>query len=162
MEQPLITRAELWLHTGGGLALLGAIALRCALGFLLTRDLWLLDSQLFWSCLLLAALRAAGCLLPRRYGTAASTLLGLLGWLLALSILPRYGWPTGAWPHWLLLAAGGLLLAMLALYGLLRRRWLMQLRGHGFAWMLAWAAGRPLHARLLTRQVLRQLGYREE
>ena len=159
MKRALVSRYELWLHTGGALALWAGAAIRVGWGYAMTRNLWLLDSQIAAVSLLLAALYLTGSLVPRIYGGYVSTLLGGLAWLTAFSLLPRYGWPTTQLADWLLIYAVAMLLLAVLVRALLRRRWYGQLRGHGFVWMEEWAEPRALYARLLALRVMRSLGY---
>jgi hypothetical protein len=161
MNRELVSRYEFRLHEGGALALWAAVLLRVGWGYAFTRNLWLLDSQIAAVSILLAALYTASSLVPRSYGSVVSTLLGGLAWLTAFSLLPRYAWPTTSMADWLLVYAVALLLCAVLARTLLRRRWLRQLRGHGFAWMEEWAAERSLYARLLTLRVMRSLGYQQ-
>ena len=96
----------------------------------------------------------------------AAAVFGLAGWTMALSLLPRHFW----WqfpslrtdlPDWLVYAALGLAVAALIARGILTRRWLIQLRGHGYEWILDWGRGKPYFARLLATRVLVGLGYRD-
>jgi hypothetical protein len=162
MNRELVSRYELWLHNGATLALWAAVVIRVGWGYAMTRNLWLLDSQIVAVCLLLAALYVTGSLVPRSYSAAVSTLLGTVAWLAALSLLPRYAWPTTHLANWLLIYTAALLLLALLLRAVLRRRWYGELRGHGYAWMEEWAQPRALYARMLALRVMRSLGYRQE
>lgn len=162
MNRELVSRYELWLHKGGALALWAGVLIRVGWGYAMTRNLWLLDSQIAAVSLLLAALYLTGSFVPRSYGSSVSTLLGGLAWLTALSLLPRYGWPTTQMANWLLVFAAALMLLTLLVRAILRRRWYGQLRGHGFVWMEEWAEPRALYARLLALRVMRSLGYGQQ
>ena len=160
MGRVLVGRAELLLHEGGAWALWAALALRWGVGYLFTKHSWLLDSQLFAAAVILALLYGIGCLLPRRPGEPFSYILGGLAWLSALSLARPYGWPRLPLPAWLLWAGTLLLLAALVLRYVRRRAWLKDVRGHGHAFIVAWAAERSFYARLLAQGVLRTIGYR--
>lgn len=162
MQQALVTRFELWLLIGGAWALWLAALLRTGWGYAVSRHLWLLDTQIAAGCLLLCVLYCVGTFIPRTYSAVASLIVGGAAWLLALSLLPRNGWPVTPLADWLLVYCGAMLLLALLLRAILRQRWLAQLRGHGFAWMQEWAAERSLYARTLTVKVMRGLGYRPD
>ncbi|MCH7471790.1 hypothetical protein IIA79_02430 [bacterium] len=163
--RPLVSRWEYAFHEAGAAALWLAILLRLFHSFRLSfdwlRDSWLLDSQLLAACLIFVLLNLTGCLLPRATGTGASYLLGGVAWAAALSMLPRFLWPTGQLQAPVLWTVGGLALFSLILRFVLRRTWLAGLQGHGFKWMLDWAGERPLYARLVARNALKSIGYRE-
>jgi hypothetical protein len=151
---------------GWGLcALVIAVAIRVGLGWLLARQIWLLDSQALLIPLLIAIAIAAGLFLGGSYSVPTSVLLGILAWAVVLSLIPRSLWwqataLRGPLPDWLVYCGPGLLLLALITRGVMTRRWLGQLRGHGHEWILDWARGRPYFARLLAARVLAGLGYR--
>lgn len=161
IERPLVHRAEVWFHLGGGIALAAALGVRLAFGYITEHNTWLVHSQLITVPLMLAVLIYCACTLSRAWGYYATGLLGTAAWVLAVSLLPffRYGWPRAPQPHWLLW--GALTVLVLAwLYRMARlRRWLSVVRGHGFEWIYSWAAEKPLAARLLAVSVMRSLGY---
>lgn len=161
-SRPLVTRAESAFQEGAGLALWVALVFRLAQGYLADGHLWLLHSQILSACLLLALILAMGSLIPRRAGTPVAVLVGGVTWAAALSMIPRFGWPLAPVGPWLLGLGAVLLGAATVLHFVLRRRWLAQLRGHGYRWILRWAEERPFYARRLARGVLRDLGYRPE
>lgn len=155
-------RIELFLHLGGGWALAIALGVRLAFGYITEHDTWLLHTQLLAVPVVLAALIFCACSLPRAVGYAATALLGGGAWLLAFSLLPRYGWPRGALPQWLLWSGLGLL-GLAWLYRMVKlRRWFAVMRGHGFEWLNSWVAAKPLAARMLANSVMRGLGYRRQ
>jgi hypothetical protein len=161
MQKPVLP-FELWLHQYALAALWLAVLLREGLPLLLYRQSWLLPSQLLAALLLSAAAISAALLLPRAYGLSINGLLGLSCWAAAISLAPRYLWPTAPRPLWQLVLAAAYLLAAILLRSIYLRRWGLLLRGHGWAWMLDWAAERPLYARLLAWRNLRLLGWHPE
>lgn len=146
-------------------ALLAAAAYRLGWGYLSTGNLWLNDCQLLAITLAISLLLFGGCFVPLPWSYAVSYLGGGIGWLVALSLLPPLWWSQYAilrtdLPDWLVLGSG--LLVATGVISLLacRRRWVKQLGGHGFQWMLGWARGKPYYARLTAKAVLTSLGYR--
>ena len=161
----LVEKYEKVLLGWGLWALVIAVALRVGVGWLLARQIWLLDSQALLIPLLIAVAICAGLFLGSHYSVPSSVLLGLLAWAVVLSLIPRSLWwqvPSlrGQLPDWLSYAGAGLLALALITRGVLTRRWLGQLRGHGHEWILGWARGKPYFARLLASRVLAGLGYR--
>lgn len=151
---------EIWLAGRGLVALPAALALRTLVGYLLTHTRWVLDTQLIASALVMAALLGCGSLLGRRFGEPLGKALGSLAWVFALSFLPHYlGWKAGSAPPWILYGSFGLF-ALAFIYRAARiKRWVSVLTGHGFEWILEWAAARPFYARLAAVRVLTTLGY---
>jgi hypothetical protein len=125
----------------------------------------MLDTQLVAGGFLLAAINIAGVFVPRAYA-AVPLLLGLLGWLYGLSLLPRYLrwlWKTGSeapQPDWLVWGALGLALASFILRWWMNRQWSAEIYGKGWAWIDNWAQDKSLRARVLARKALVALGYR--
>ena len=158
MERQLVSRLETWLVQGGLFALLAAMLFRLAFGYLSDRHSWLLESQLVACLLLVSLLYLSGSLVAGIAGQAAAGGTGLLSWLCALSLLPRFGWPVAPIPKWMFVVALMLLGFSMTLKNLKTRRWLVQLRGHGFEWIEEWAQGKPFYARLLAMSVIRSLG----
>jgi hypothetical protein len=158
--QPLVTRTETRLADGGLLALLAAMLLvRYGVHLLLFRQPGLLDSQLVAGCGLLVLLNLAGLLLPRSLSGVVQT-LGLLAWVYALSLLPRYLWPTGTYARGVVYAALALALLSFVLRLVMRARWGAAIYGKGWAWIDRWAQDRSLRARVFAKQALVALGYR--
>ena len=158
--EPLVTPVESRLADGGLLALGTGLLLRLLLGYALTRQSWILDTQLIGCALLIIALNLAGLLLPRAYAAVPMS-LGLLGWLAALTLLPRYFiWHIGARAHWLVWGLVALALASFVWRWLLARNWNAQITGKGWAWIDNWAHERSLRARVLAKKALVALGYR--
>lgn len=161
----LVEKYERVLLGWGLWALVLAFAGRLAFGWLIARQVWLMDSQAFWIPLLIAFALAAGLFLSGPYSPWGSAVFGLAGWAVALSLVPRHFWwqfPSlrADLPDWLVYTSLGLLVAALIARGVMTRRWLGQLRGHGYEWILDWARGKPFFARLLAARVLAGLGYR--
>jgi hypothetical protein len=155
----LVSSAESRLADGGLLAILAGLALRWAIWFVITRNSGLLDTQLITGGILLVLINLAGLFLPRSMA-AIPMLLGMLGWVFGLSLVPRYLWPTGGRPQWMVWGVLGLAAASFLLRWLLARRWSAQLSGKGWAWIDNWAKERSLRARVLARRLLLVLGYR--
>lgn len=171
-ERPLVMRHEYWLGEGAARLLVAALLLRGGSNWLLTRKLGLFDTQLLLGCLLLAALYLAGSFVPRRlsamlaqpFGIAA----GLMALVILLSLIPLPPWRDLWWYSPLLrqqlsdatLICGAVLLALAVIARLVLRRWeLAAMTGHGYRWILEWAAGRPLYTRLRARALLSMLGF---
>lgn len=158
-EGPLVYRIEVILHLWGGWALAAALLVRLGYGFVMEHNTWLLHSQLFLVPVWLALLVICAAALPRTAGYYATGLLGSCSWLLALSLLPRYGWPRTPLPAWLLWSGLALLLLALVYRTARLRRWLVAIRGHGYEWTVNWAQDKPLAARALAHSALHGLGY---
>ena len=62
-------------------------------------------------------------------------------------------------PDWLVLGSVLLMVCGVVTRAALSRRWLKQLSGHGFQWMLNWARAKPYYVRLTAKSVLASLGY---
>lgn len=159
MPRPVLP-FEIWLHHYALAALWLALLLRALLPWLIYHQSWLLHSQLLATLLLSALALSAALLVPRAWGLSLNGLLGLCCWAAAISYLPRYLWPTTPRPLWQFGLAGAYLLAALLLRAVYLRRWQLRLRGHGWAWLLDWAAERSLYARQLAGQNLRLLGWK--
>ena len=159
--QPLVSKGEIWLADGGLLAMAIGVLLRLLVGFALTRNNWLLDSQIIVGGLLVLLINLAGIYLPRALG-GVPLFLGLLGWVYAASMPFRYFflWKTGERAQWLVLTALGLALASFILRWLLARKWSAEIYGKGWAWIDNWASERSLRARVLAKKALVTLGYR--
>jgi len=171
-ERPLVMRYEYWLGEGAAWVLVAALLLRGGGNWLLTRKLGLFDSQLLLGCLLLAAIYLAGSFVPRRLSAALAQPFGLVAWLMVLvmllSLIPLPPWRDLWWYSPLLrrplsdttLIWGAAVLVLAVIARLVLRRWeLAAMTGHGYQWILEWAAGRPLYARLRARALLRMLGF---
>lgn len=162
MKLGLADNAERWLAGRGMLALPVALVLRALEGRLLFGSRLAVDWQLIVSAWVMAAIVFCGCLLGRRAGEPLGKALGALAWAAALTLLPPlfvWPWHPGTGPAWLLYASLALL-AVALLYRAVRiRRWIRLLSGHGYEWILAWAAARPFYARLTAERVLAALGY---
>lgn len=142
------------------IALPAALVLRALEGYLLTHSRWVVDWQLIVSAWLMSALLLCGCLLGRRTGEPLGKALGALAWLVGFSLLPHFFlWHPGTGPAWLLYASLALLAVMLIYRAARIRRWMQMLAGHGYEWILAWAAERPFYARLTAGRVLKALGF---
>ena len=169
MSGPLVSRLEVRLHEGGIAALVIVALGRGLLGLVLERKLWFFETHIVGCCLLVALLFLSGCLLPRWFGTAVSYLGGLAAWggaitmlLAVVTLRPRYIWPwydLSAIAVWFAIAC---LVAAIALRIWLQRRWVGELQGHGFAWIIEWAKNRAFYPRLLAQRTLNLLGYRGE
>ena len=158
MERQLVSRFEYWLVQGGLYALLAAMLGRLAVGYIVDRHFWLLESQLAVCMLLISLLYVSGSLVAGIAGQAGVGATGLLLWLCALSLLPRFGWPVAPLARWVGIVLLVLLVFSMTLKNLKTRRWLIQLGGHGFEWIEDWAQGKPFYARLLALRVMRALG----
>lgn len=183
-ERPLVMRHEYWLAEGAALALIAALLLRGGTNWLppvlrgntnwlQVVKLGLFDSQLLLGCLLLAALYLAGSFVSRRLAGVILHPVGGLAWLVALvvlvSLIPLPPWRDLWWYSPLLrrplsdttLLVGAVLVVIAAGVRFVSgRRDLALMTGHGYRWILDWAAVRPLYARLRARALLRALGYR--
>jgi hypothetical protein len=172
MQRQLISPAESFLHNWGLLILWAAVGVRLLLplffssGMLLKpsallHNSWMLPSQWIGVGLLTAALNLAGSLIGGGTGRGASYVLGTLAYAAALSLMPQYLWPQMENPP-LVLVYGALVLAALSfgLRLLRQQRWAAELQGHGWQWMLDWAEGRPLYARVLALKTVRALGWK--
>ena len=88
------------------------------------------DTGAYASGVLSAAIQLASAFCPRPLAWIPG-LLGVSGWLLAASLVPRFGWPREPWPLWMLISSAALWLAVQILLMALRVRWRRTLRGHG-------------------------------
>lgn len=158
MERPLIPREFSWLVQLGSYALLAAALLRLSM-LLLLHSNWLLPSQIIGVSLLYSLLLLAGTQVPRAIGDSLMYLLGGLCWVMALSFIPRYLWPTGYQPAWMYYGSLGLLAICLLYSGARRQRWYGRMRGKGWEWIRDWAEDKPYYARRLAGRVLRTIGY---
>jgi hypothetical protein len=162
MRQPLISPVENFLHNWGLIIVWAALGMRFALPMVLMRHSWVLDGQVVAVGLITCLLNLAGTLLAGPAGRAASSLLGLAAWLIAASMVKRYLWPTTQLPDWLVWTAVAMAALSFVYRAVKRRGWFAELQGHGWEWILAWAAGRPLYARALALRTVRSLGWRSE
>jgi hypothetical protein len=160
-----VSTFEVWFHVWP-VSLLIIVALgRLLWGWLAVQQIWLSNMQILAVCLLLAALLLAGTLpVPRAYSGYLTFIFGLGAWLVLLSLLPPRLWSGYSYLRqpvalWVQVSAGALVIVAFFLRAWLARRWLEQLRGHGFDWMVNWAREQPLYARLLAQRVLASLGY---
>jgi hypothetical protein len=160
----LVGKYERLLLGWGTFALLIALAGRVAFSWFSARQIWLLDTQALVIPLFIGLAVFAALFVARELSAPSTAICGLVAWGLALSLIPRSLWwqsPAlrAELPLWLQCAGVAVLLIALAARAVLARRWLAQLRGHGFQYIYDWAAGRPYFARLLAVRVLRSLGY---
>ncbi len=156
---PLLASFELELYRTANTLLWLVLAYRLAGLLWWGRGLWLFDSIFCAVCLLLALLNLSASLLPRLAGQPLAYLLSLLSCAAVLTMIPRrYWWPFKL--HWAWWAAfGALALAALILRAMQRRRWQIQLGGHGHDWIRRWAHEKPLEARALAAGTLALLNY---
>jgi len=160
----LVGKHERVLLGWGTWALVAILAGRVAFGWFTAHQIWLLDSQLLAIPLLIALAVIVGLSVRGGYSAPLAALFGLAAWIMALTLIPRSLWWQAEGlradlPDWL--AYSGLVLLVLALIAraVMTRRWLGQVKGHGYQWILDWAAGKPYFARLLALRVLHGLGY---
>jgi hypothetical protein len=161
MQRPLVPRELIWLCETGALALYAGILFRLSMIFFMHHS-WLLDTQIAGACLLLALLNFCGSAVPRAFGDPLMYLLGALLWICALSMIPRYLWPTTQLSNSLLVAAAVMLGLAFAFRFARQQRWFSRMRGKGWQWILDWAGEQPFYARRLAQKALRAIGYREE
>ena len=159
---PLLANYELELYRTANVMLWLILAYRLAATLWWGPKLWLYDSMFCAVCLLLALLNLSAVLLPRTIGLPVVYPLALLTFAAVLTMGPRSWW----WPMHLHLAwwivCGAVALAALVVRASYRRRWQIQLGGHGYDWIRRWADGKPLEARALAVGTLLLFGYGEE
>jgi hypothetical protein len=159
--EPLVSKTETRLADGGLLAIFAGVLARFAIWFALTRSNPLLDIQLVAGALLVAALNFSALLLPRGM-SGVPVSFGLLGWLYALTLLPRYFslWQLGERPDSHVYGALGLAALSFIVRLVMTSRWSREIHGKGWAWIDHWAQQRSLRARVLAKRALITLGYR--
>jgi hypothetical protein len=156
---PLLGGYELELHRTANLMLWLITLYRLAALAWWGHGPWLYDSMFCACCILLALLNLNATLLPRGLGQPLAYPLALLVFAAVLTMGPRsYWWPMHLHLAWWI-ACGALALAALVLRVSMRRRWQIQLGGHGHDWIRRWAHGRPLEARALATGTLLLLNY---
>lgn len=156
---PLLASFELELHRTANTLLWLMLIYRLAGYFWWGPGLWLFDSIFGAICILLALLNLSATYLPRFASQPLAYLLSLLTFASVLTMIPRrYWWPFKLhWIWWAVFAA--LALAALVLRAMQRRRWQIQIGGHGHDWIRRWADGKPLEARALAAGSLLLLNY---
>ena len=156
---PLLGYLELELHRTANAVLWLILAYRLAAMLWWGPKLWLYDSMFCACCLLLIALNLNAVFLPRVAGQPLGYLLSLAACFATVTLIPRnWWWPLHLPLAWLI-ACGALALTALVLRAVYRRRWQIQLGGHGHDWIRRWADGKPLEARALAAGMLLLLNY---
>ena len=155
----LLAGYELELHRTANIMLWLMLVYRLAGALWWGPGLWLFDSMFAAICILLALLNLSAIYLPRVIGQPLAYVFSVFTLAILFSMGPRrYWWPLKLhWAWWAVF--GALALTALALRAMQRRRWQIQLGGHGHDWIRRWADGKPLEARALALGALRLLDY---